>query len=108
MTFLRFCGHRIRNPSTGALPIWRRDEDKRPFALRITRHGLAAIGVDEHGALLKGEETPDTRQGTELVLKTQKGRENLENFAPPPYRRGHDRNSVRPRFPALVPLICTL
>jgi hypothetical protein len=32
----------------------------------------------------------------------------LENFAPPPYRRGHDHNSVRLRFPALVPLICTL
>jgi hypothetical protein len=56
--------------------------------LRITRHGLAASGVDEHGALLKGEETRDTRQGTELVLKTAKGRESLENFAPPPYRRG--------------------
>jgi hypothetical protein len=50
----------------------------------------------------------DTMQGTELVLKTAKGRESLENFAPPPYRRGHDRNSVRPRFPALVPLICPL
>jgi hypothetical protein len=90
------------------MPIWRRDEDKGPFALRITRHGLAAIGVDEHGALLKGEETRDTRQGTELVLKTPKGRESLENFAPPPYRRGHDHNSVRPRFPALVSLIRAL
>jgi hypothetical protein len=89
------------------MPIWRRDEDKGPFALP-TRHGLAAIGADEHGALLKGEETRETRQGTELVLKTPKGRESLENFATPPYRRGHDHNSVRPRFPALVSLIRAL
>jgi hypothetical protein len=92
----------------GALPIWRRDEDKGPFALRITRHGRAAVGVDERGALRKDEENRDTRQGTELLLKTPKGRESPENFAPPPYRRGHDHNSVRLRFPALVPLICTL
>jgi dienelactone hydrolase len=37
------------------------------------------------------------------LLKTPKGREKLEIFAPPPYRRGHDHNSFRPRFPALVP-----
>ena len=41
-------------------------------------------------------------------IETPKGREGLEIFAPPPYRRGHDHNSFRPRFPALVPLICTL
>lgn len=92
----------------GALLIWRRDEDKGPFALRITRHGRAAVGVDERGSLRKDEENRDTRQGTELLLKTPKGRESPENFAPPPYRRGHDHNSVRPRFPGLVPLICTL
>ena len=37
------------------------------------------------------------------LLKTPKGRKSLEIFAPPPYRRGHDYNSFRPRFPALVP-----
>jgi hypothetical protein len=37
------------------------------------------------------------------LLKTPKGQESLEIFAPPPYRRGHDHNSFRPRFPALVP-----
>jgi hypothetical protein len=37
------------------------------------------------------------------VLKTSKGRECLEIFAPPPYRRGHDHNYFRVRFPALVP-----
>ena len=37
------------------------------------------------------------------LLKTPKGQESLEIFAPAPYRRGHDYNSFRPRFPALVP-----
>jgi len=37
------------------------------------------------------------------LLKIPKGREKLEIFAPPPYRRGHAHNSFRPRFPALVP-----
>ncbi len=41
----------------GSLPIWRRDEGKGPFALRITRRGLAAIGVDDGSTLLKAEET---------------------------------------------------
>ena len=33
-------------PCGGALPVWRRDDDAGPLALRITPHGLAAIGVE--------------------------------------------------------------
>ena len=33
-------------PARGVLPIWRRDEDAGPLALRITATGLAAIGVE--------------------------------------------------------------
>ena len=33
-------------PAGGALPVWRRDDDAGPRALRITPHGLAAIGVE--------------------------------------------------------------
>src|SRR6516164_155655 len=33
-------------PARGALPVWRRDDDAGPRALRITPHGLAAIGVE--------------------------------------------------------------
>ena len=43
-------------PARGALPIWRRDEEKEAVALRITTRGLAAIGIDEHRALLEAEE----------------------------------------------------
>src|SRR3984893_11549331 len=35
---------------------WRRDEEKEAVALRITTRGLAAIGIDEHRALLEAEE----------------------------------------------------
>jgi hypothetical protein len=31
----------------GDLPIWRRDDDNRPMALRITKRGLKTIAVDE-------------------------------------------------------------
>ena len=33
-------------PACGALPVWRRDDDAGPRALRITPHGLAVIGVE--------------------------------------------------------------
>ena len=37
-------------PAHGALPVWRRDEENRPLALRITQHGLDAIQVEESGS----------------------------------------------------------
>ena len=51
----------------GSLPVWRRDEDKGPLALRITQHGLAAIQVDQSGALVKVEEPRDIEQGADLA-----------------------------------------
>ena len=33
--------------ANGSLPIWRRDETEGPFALRITKHGLKAIQVED-------------------------------------------------------------
>jgi hypothetical protein len=33
----------------GDLPVWRRDDDNRPMALRITKRGLKAIAADEPG-----------------------------------------------------------
>src|SRR6266545_3182779 len=37
-------------PAHDALPVWRRDEEKRPLELCITKHGLDAIQVDESGS----------------------------------------------------------
>jgi hypothetical protein len=52
-------------PARGALPIWRRDESKEAVALRITKRGLAAIGVDEHRAVLEAEENNGTGRSTD-------------------------------------------
>jgi Protein of unknown function (DUF3489) len=52
-------------PARGALPIWRRDEEKEAVALRITKRGLAAIGIDEHRALLEAEENSGTWRSTD-------------------------------------------
>jgi Protein of unknown function (DUF3489) len=50
-------------PARGALPIWRRDEEKK--AVGITKRGLAAIGIDEHRALLEAEENSGTWRSTD-------------------------------------------
>ena len=52
-------------PARGALPIWRRVEEKEAVALRITTRGLAAIGIDEHRALLEAEENSGTGRSTD-------------------------------------------
>ena len=33
--------------AAGSLPVWRRDDDSGPMALRITKTGLEAIGIDD-------------------------------------------------------------
>jgi hypothetical protein len=52
--------------AASSLPVWRRDEDRGPLALRITKRGLAAIGVSEGSALAESEEPHDTNQGADL------------------------------------------
>src|SRR6202045_876213 len=52
-------------PARGALPIWRRDEEKEAVPLRITTRGLAAIGIDEHRALLEAEANSGTGRSTD-------------------------------------------
>ena len=42
-------------PARGALPVWRRDDDQGPLVLRITPHGLAAIGVEAGVTERKGD-----------------------------------------------------
>jgi hypothetical protein len=50
----------------GSLPVWRRDEDKGPLALRITKRGLAAIQVNQRSARAEAQGPRDTEQGTDL------------------------------------------
>src|SRR5215469_14397511 len=51
----------------GSLPVWRREDDNGPFSLRITKRGLAAIQVDEGGALPEAGEPRDTGQGADVA-----------------------------------------
>ncbi|MFL5000374.1 MAG: DUF3489 domain-containing protein [Xanthobacteraceae bacterium] len=54
----------------GVLPVWRRDDNAGPLALRITPHGLAAIGVEAGGvAEPKAAELHETRDADHLAPK---------------------------------------
>jgi hypothetical protein len=48
-------------PSSGSLPVWRRDDREASLALRITERGLAAIGVRTGDARPQGDGTPGSR-----------------------------------------------
>src|SRR5580700_8474508 len=39
-------GFAVEIRARGDLPVWRRDDDNRPMALRITKRGLTAIAVE--------------------------------------------------------------
>ena len=56
-------------PARGALPVWRRDDDAGPPALRITPHGLAAIGVEAGVAERKAEKPHETQDRGDLAPK---------------------------------------
>ena len=51
----------------GSLPVWRRDEDKGPRALRITKRGLAAIQVNQGSARAEAEGPRDIEPGADLA-----------------------------------------
>ena len=56
-------------PARGALPVWRRDDDAGALALRITPHGLAAIGVEAGVAERKAEKPHETQDRGDLAPK---------------------------------------
>jgi hypothetical protein len=55
-------------PAGGALPVRRRDDEAGALGLRITAHGLTAIGV-QTGAERKAEKPHETQDEGELVPK---------------------------------------
>ncbi|MSP87682.1 MAG: tetratricopeptide repeat protein [Alphaproteobacteria bacterium] len=71
------------------------------------RHEAAVMLIGEAVRLKPDYADAHSNLGAALralcLLKTPKGPESVEFFAPPPYRRGHDHASVRLRFSALVP-----
>ena len=59
----------------GSLPAWRRDDEERPVALRITRRGLQAIKVEEDGAEEETEVRNDEKPASGRARSaTRKGR----------------------------------
>jgi hypothetical protein len=54
-------------PARDSLPVWRRDEENRPLALRITKHGLDAIQVDESGSRPEAGEANGPERGANLA-----------------------------------------
>ena len=54
-------------PAFGALPVWRRDDDAGALALRITPHGLAAIGVEAGVAECEAEKPHEPQDASHLV-----------------------------------------
>ena len=58
--------------AAGSLPVWRRDEQNQPLALRITTRGLASIQVDG-GAQRDPEESRDIDQWDLAPDKTSRG-----------------------------------
>src|SRR5260370_29458783 len=47
----------------GPAPVWGRDEENRPLALRITKQGLGALEVDESGSRPEAGEASGTERG---------------------------------------------
>jgi hypothetical protein len=56
-------------PSAGTLPIWRRDDDTGPLALRITAQGLAAIGDEASAGGRNAVKPPEDQRGSDLAFK---------------------------------------
>jgi hypothetical protein len=60
--------------ATGSLPVWRRDDDNRPLALRISEHGLATIRVEDGRALPETEERREPEQAADPSPDKHPGR----------------------------------
>jgi hypothetical protein len=56
------------------LPVWRRDEEGRPVALRITKAGLKAIGIEEDGPVVEGDGKADIGSTPEGADRAEEGR----------------------------------
>lgn len=58
----------------GDLPVWRRDDDNRPMALRITSRGLEAIGIDDDELEPNQKDTvPQSDAGAKTEERTSGG-----------------------------------
>ncbi len=61
-------------PSHGALPVWRCDDSAGALALRITPHGLAAIGLEAGDADRNAGKSHEAPDGRDLASKRRSRR----------------------------------
>jgi hypothetical protein len=71
----------------GGLPAWRRDEEDRPVALRITKRGMKAIQADDSEEITEHTEAPKPKgkkkRGTKKAsARSAKGRRGTSKRAP--------------------------
>src|SRR6266852_9994877 len=84
-------------PAHGALPVWRRDEENRPLALRITKHGLDAIQVEESGSRPEAGDASGPERGANPASNRRSRRaparrkSKAANNAPKPRVRSEER-----------------
>jgi hypothetical protein len=78
-------------PARGALPVWRRDDERGRLARRITQRGLAATRIED-GAI--AEDSPNTKQAADVVSDKRPGRVAAS--------RGKKKRGVRGFFAAVV------
>jgi Protein of unknown function (DUF3489) len=64
----------------GDLPIWRRDDDNRPMALRITKRGLKAIAADDEAGDAATANQPPNQDA--VAKPARKKRQRREGTAP--------------------------
>jgi hypothetical protein len=79
------------------LPVWRRDDDNGPLALRITKHGLEAVGVEDAAAPEPREPVGDCGSGEAAPKQTNRPRRRTTNVvaAKRSGRHEHRRSSAK-------------
>jgi Protein of unknown function (DUF3489) len=89
----------------GSLPVWRRDDDSGPMALRITQNGLDAIDVEDEtvAAPEKTSARPDLVPGKAegSAAKAVASRQHIAVARQKPARRKHQPDKAKSKADAL-------
>jgi hypothetical protein len=90
--------------AAGSLPVWRRDDDSGPMALRITKNGLEAIGVegDAVSAPKKTSGRPALSQEVEApAAQAIASRKRISAAAQKPARKQHQPDTAKTKADSL-------
>jgi hypothetical protein len=85
--------------AAGSLPVWRRDDENGPMALRITKSGLDAIDVEDEAVAASKETSvrPDTApgEGGAPAAKVVASRKRISIAAQKPARKNHQPGKAK-------------